>query len=266
MAKRGVVRRKSTDVSEKHRFQNRCRSVSQINQHDACCLLHAGLLGLLFNHEDRNGMFLRNVHLFNKIHNLQFLNSPYKSCSVRVFRTACDSGSIISVVSKWRPSIFNFNRGYKKNRVGGGRHSCCFGVEGSLVTKKAWDGASCVVAMQQPVLLSPKFEAKSSHIFTQSPWNVTVVCGTDCLACQDEFFVNNPLDVKENDGHALDFALHLFRLFRSASLDFLCTANAFLSERLPNHCQGLLALYPRIAHNRMHTGCSSVASMAKSHH
>jgi hypothetical protein len=27
----------------------------------------------------------------------------------------------------------------------------------------------CVVIMQQSVLLSPKFEAMSSHIFTQSP-------------------------------------------------------------------------------------------------
>jgi hypothetical protein len=29
--------------------------------------------------------------------------------------------------------------------------------------------------MQQPVLLSPKFEAKSSHILTQSQWSITVV-------------------------------------------------------------------------------------------
>jgi hypothetical protein len=34
------------------------------------------------------------------------------------------------------------------------------------------------------------------------------------LACQDEFFVNNPLDVKENDEHAVDFALQLSHLFR----------------------------------------------------
>jgi hypothetical protein len=34
------------------------------------------------------------------------------------------------------------------------------------------------------------------------------------LTCQDEFFVNNP-PVKENDEHALDFVLHMFRLFRS---------------------------------------------------
>jgi hypothetical protein len=38
---------------------------------------------------------------------------------------------------------------------------------------------------------------------------VTVACGIDCLAHQDEFFVNNPLDVKENDEHSPDFALRL---------------------------------------------------------
>jgi hypothetical protein len=32
------------------------------------------------------------------------------------------------------------------------------------------------------------------------------------MACQEEFFVNYLLDVTENDEHALDFALHLYRL------------------------------------------------------
>jgi hypothetical protein len=36
----------------------------------------------------------------------------------------------------------------------------------------------------------------------------------DCLACQNELFVNNPLDVNENDEHALDFALDYFIPFR----------------------------------------------------
>jgi hypothetical protein len=35
------------------------------------------------------------------------------------------------------------------------------------------------------------------------------------LACQDKFFVNNPLDVKGSDECALDCALHLCRLFLS---------------------------------------------------
>jgi hypothetical protein len=39
--------------------------------------------------------------------------------------------------------------------------------------------------------------------------------GIDCLVCQDEFFLNKTLDVKENEEHALDFALHLSRLFQS---------------------------------------------------
>jgi hypothetical protein len=52
--------------------------------------------------------------------------------------------------------------------------------------------------------------------------------------------VNNPFDVKENDEHALDFALHVSRLFSvSFNLELPCTAHAFLSERLSNHCRGL---------------------------
>jgi hypothetical protein len=64
----------------------------------------------------------------------------------------------------------------------------------------------CVVVMQQPVPLSPKFGAKSLHIFTQSPYNVTVVCGVDCLGRQEELFENNFFDVKGNYEHALDFS------------------------------------------------------------
>jgi hypothetical protein len=33
---------------------------------------------------------------------------------------------------------------------------------------------------------------------------VTVICGIGCFACQDESFLNNFLDVEENDEHALD--------------------------------------------------------------
>jgi hypothetical protein len=36
----------------------------------------------------------------------------------------------------------------------------------------------------------------------------------DLYSCgQDELFVNNSLDVKENEEHALNFALHLSHLF-----------------------------------------------------
>jgi hypothetical protein len=63
-----------------------------------------------------------------------------------------------------------------------GTAAMLFLVKNYLVTKEVWNG----VLMQQPILLSP-------------------MCRIYCLACQDEFFVNNPLDVKVYD----DFALHL---------------------------------------------------------
>jgi hypothetical protein len=45
--------------------------------------------------------------------------------------------------------------------------------------------------------------------------NTTAVFGIDCLACQDELFVKNPLDVKENYEHALYVVFHSSRLFLS---------------------------------------------------
>jgi hypothetical protein len=66
------------------------------------------------------------------------------------------------------------------------------------------------------------------------------------LACQEEFCLNNPLDVNENVEHALDFALHLTFLLVLVSLDFQCTAHAFIPERLSNHCQGLICTFSKI--------------------
>jgi hypothetical protein len=103
--------------------------------------------------------------------------------------------------------------------------------------------------MQQPVLLSPKFEAESSHIFTQSPKIVTAVWGIDCLACQDEFFVNNPLDVKENYEHALGLSSPVSPSSVSVNLDSPCTAQVFFPEHLFNYFQGLRRTFLRFSQN-----------------
>jgi hypothetical protein len=42
-------------------------------------------------------------------------------------------------------------------------------VSGQKLLSEKGSVRRCVVVMQQPVLLTPKFGAKSSHIFTQSP-------------------------------------------------------------------------------------------------
>jgi hypothetical protein len=148
---------------------------------------------------------------------------------------------------------FYLQSGKQKSRVGGGRKSLYFGqklpgVKGSV--------RRCIVVMQQPVLFSPKFEVKSLHIFTQSPENVTVVCEVYCLACQDELFFNNPLDVKGNDEHALNFALHLPRLFRSRCV---WTFGVRLMLPFRNTCLIIsrvsAAMFPRFSQNLTHTRC-----------
>jgi hypothetical protein len=40
-----------------------------------------------------------------------FINVSWKSCSVRVFSTACDSASMTSFVLKWRSFSFIFSGG-----------------------------------------------------------------------------------------------------------------------------------------------------------
>jgi hypothetical protein len=55
----------------------------------------------------------------------------------------------------------------------------------------------------------------------------------DYLVCQEALFVNNPLDIKENNGRALDFAPHLSRLFRSHWVWTFCIR---LVLYFPNAC------------------------------
>jgi hypothetical protein len=113
--------------------------------------------------------------------------------------------------------------------------------------------------MQQPVLLSPKFEAKSSHIFAQSR-SVIVVYGLECLACQDELFVNNLFAVEENLEHALEFVLHLSLLFQSAlSRAWHSVTRVRIMISSSNDCLIIagvsVAFVPRFVQNVMHTRC-----------
>jgi hypothetical protein len=43
--------------------------------------------------------------------------------------------------------------------------------------------------------------------------HIAVVSGIDCLACQDKFFANNPLDVKENVSMLLALLFTCFAFF-----------------------------------------------------
>jgi hypothetical protein len=60
------------------------------------------------HHRPRSSPLSSHMHRSQRF--CHFLNVSWKSCFVRVFSTACDSASITSVVSKWRPISFIFNR------------------------------------------------------------------------------------------------------------------------------------------------------------
>jgi hypothetical protein len=106
--------------------------------------------------------------------------------------TSRDSASITSIATKWRETKVAVGQVRRIGWVEDDSH--VFGQK--LPGKKG--RVKLYVVMQQPILLSPNIGAKSLHNFTQSPLNVTIVCGIDCLVCQDEFCVNNsPLMLKK---------------------------------------------------------------------
>jgi hypothetical protein len=89
---------------------------------------------------------------------------------------------------------------------------------------------------------------------------LTVVCRLDCLACQDEFFMNSLLNVKENNEHALDFVLDLSCLLWSA-LNRACHSNTcvwfmlFSSDACLIIARVSLSHFSEISQNLMHTHC-----------
>jgi hypothetical protein len=114
----------------------------------------------------------------------------------------------------------------------------------------------CVVMMQQSVLCRQKFGTKFSHIFTQSLQNVTVLYGIDCLACQAEFSVYNPLHVKRKWWVCSRlFSSPVTILLVSVSLNFPYIVHALFPEHLFNHCQSLHCMFSEICTTFKHIRC-----------
>jgi hypothetical protein len=60
-----------------------------------------------------------------------------------------------------------------------------------------------VVVIKELVVVAPKFQSFSSHIFSQASQNVTVKVRVDHSVRRNKFTVNNPLHVERNNGQAL---------------------------------------------------------------
>jgi hypothetical protein len=86
-----------------------------------------------------------------------------------------------------------------------------FLLKDSPVKKRKFETVGCLDATTSSFVAKVSGEVFSNfHAVTAKRKSSTQI---DCLACQDEFFVNNPLDVKGNDEHALDFTRPLSRYF-----------------------------------------------------
>jgi hypothetical protein len=83
------------------------------------------------------------------------------------------------------------------------------------------------------------------------------------FACQDKFSLNDPFDVEENDEHAIDFPLHLSRLF--SLVEFVPSVNG--SCYLPRTLVYSLRWSPsHISRYLYRIWCTlAVGSIAKSH-
>jgi hypothetical protein len=174
------------------------------------------------------------------------VNASWKSCSVRVFSIAYNLPWSPHLCQNRGLSVLSSVREIEKRWRGASR----MGDNNHVVLVKKIPCESIVVK-RQPVLLSPKFGAKPSHIFT-----VAVKCHSSMR--------NSLFDLKEwilceqspwrkkNDKYALDFALHLSRHFWSWSVWIF---HVWLMFSSPNACLIIVRVsvpyFPRFAQNSM---------------
>jgi hypothetical protein len=178
-----------------------------------------------------------------------FLSVSWNLCSVRVFSTDCDSASITPV----EPFSFIFNQGNRESRVGGGRQSCCFWSE------VPWWERKCEMMRFHDATATPfvaKVQIKVLHLYTVTIKRHSSIHNwlsdlPGWILCED------PLDVKENDEHALDFALHRSHFFKSWWV-WICLSNTrvWLMLCSLNAClifaRVTIVLLPRFAWNLIH--------------
>ena len=69
--------------------------------------------------------------------------------------------------------------------------------------------------MKHPIAVAPQLRPIPPNVVPRSPQNIAAEPAVDGLAPGNEFTVNNPLKVEQNDEHGFDRAVGLSRLLRS---------------------------------------------------
>jgi hypothetical protein len=144
---------------------------------------------------------------------------------VRVFSTAYNSASIISIVLKWQ-TLFYLQLGKRKSK---GMSVMLF-----FYIKKIPDGkgsvTQCIVVMQQPVLLLP---SSCSHCKCHSSMRNWLFGLQGWIPCEQSPWGESNLWACSwlDSSPVTNFSVLV-------TLDFPCTVHAFFPESLSNHCHG----------------------------
>jgi hypothetical protein len=139
---------------------------------------------------------------------------------------------------KMAASQFHLQSGKQRSRAVEGRQSYCFWQKIPWWKRSA---RRCIVMMQQPVLLWPKFPSEVfAHFHAVAVKRYSSVRNW-LFGLPGRILCEQPLWCQRKWLHALDFAVHLFHYLSvcpepSMIFKHACTANAFFLERLSNYC------------------------------
>jgi hypothetical protein len=183
---------------------------------------------------------------------------------VKEFRTARDSASITSVVSKRLPPNFIFNQ-KQESCWGTSQTSRVGGDDSNIILSQKFPSEKgsvrwCVIMIQQPVLLSSKFGAKADFIGCHSNMRNWLFGLSGQILCEQSPSCQRKLWA-------------CAWLCSSPSSSFSVPLSLYFHVRLmlssPNACliisRVCVAPFPRFAQNLMYAHYSFVQWIAKSH-
>jgi hypothetical protein len=182
---------------------------------------------------------------------LPFLNASWKSCSVKVFSTACGSASVTWVVPKWLPFSFIFSQGNRKVGWVGDVSHVAFGLK--FPGEKRIETVHCYYWTDSYFVMKVLAE-----VFTH--FHTVVVKCHDSMWNWPFGLQGEPSPCCQNAEHALDIAHQLSHVFCSWWVWTLCARLTLSSPKVvlslpgsPSHCflrfsQNLMLFLCRIHH------------------
>jgi hypothetical protein len=105
-----------------------------------------------------------------------------------------------------------------------------------------------IVMLKEAVVVAPKFQSFSLHIFSEFSRNITVKVRVDCSVRRNKFMVNNPLHVQRN--YELLLKECSPKVLRSISGVSVTDLPSFTQNLMQTHCSILLFIADKTEQNK----------------